>query len=231
MTDTISATGSLASNVGNNGATTLAITAAAVGGVVVFVSSISSTTISVSSVSGGGVGGQWTRIAGPGVATSHTRNLELWMGTLTATGAQTITITPSASVATTRVDLAAQQFISAAGASSAWSTDGAGAVQNNAAAAVVTWPTLTPTNSGRAYVGYGLGTATTTTTSPAGYTAVNDSFGNPFIYNTAVPISAQAPTVTQTAGNTSAAVGALIYSGTDPVVDLLRTPVYPIQIP
>jgi hypothetical protein len=72
---------------------------------------------------------------------------------VTATGPSTITVSFSASVASTNVELVAQEFATSLGSSTVWSADTAGG-QSNSSSTTVAFPSLTPTGSSELYAGY-----------------------------------------------------------------------------
>ena len=105
---TISAVGTLA-NASGTGTTTLSVSPQHTGDIMVLATKVASSSISTSSVSGGGVT-TWTRVEGP--YTGYTGNdLEIWTGTVTTTGASTITVTFSGSVSSIWTGLASQEIL------------------------------------------------------------------------------------------------------------------------
>jgi hypothetical protein len=93
-------------------------------------------------------------------------DIELWLGTVTATGSATVTITTSSGV--TYCTLACQQFT--AGAPATWTQDGSGGSSYQGAGATSgNYPSLTPGGSGELYVGT-LATEYVASGSTSGYT-------------------------------------------------------------
>src|SRR6266702_6641971 len=85
-------------------------------------------------------GASWQRVADPevdGNSTPHTH--EVWLGTVTATGSTTITVTNSGG---TFMDLDGQEASSGLGTSTAWSRDGVQQVlaSNNILTTLVSYP-------------------------------------------------------------------------------------------
>ena len=205
---TFSAAGTLASNVAA-GLTTLAHTNNAAGNCLVLGTKITSSTITVSSVSGGGATG-WVRITGPLTDNqSVIRTEELWLGTVSSTGAQTITVTFSSSNAGINTDLCCQEFSSSLGGSAVWSKDVSGTLLNSAST-TVTYPTLVPASGTRLYAGIcriisGAGWSGLT----SGFTGQTDTNGNRFIYGLSVTASVS-PSETNTTNAASATLGALL---------------------
>jgi hypothetical protein len=192
---------------GGTGTTTLPVSPSAVGDVLILGSNLTSTSLSIASVSGGGVS-SWTRIAGNFVGTTNT--LSIWMGRVTTAGAATITVTGSGSLASTTHRMIAQQFTSAGGAATTWAVAVAGTGRNNTSSTTVTFPTINPGGTNRAYIGYSQ-TANTglTTGATADYTVLLDNGNNPFIYNGTVSGS-QSPTALQNSAGVSSTLGVTI---------------------
>jgi len=210
---TITAVGSYTS-AHSTGVTTLGVTPAHVGDVLVLAARASSGTTTVSSVTGGGVS-SWTKL------TQHTDSTdvvddELWMGPVATTGSSTISVTFSASVTSTLVELVAQEFSSGLGTSTVWAAGGSGA-QNNTSSTKVAFPSLTPTGSAELYVGYGYVANSGTSGSTAGVTYdILPTTANFFVYDTSVS-GALAPSATQSPAGTSSTVGALLSASTSSV--------------
>ena len=206
-TPTITTVNGIANNRGT-GVTTLSVTPANVGDVLVLGVRPFDSAITVSSISGGGVA-SWSNLSQDTDSTDGL-DLELWMGTVTATGASTITVTFSGSVAADIVELAAQEFSSGLGAGTTWTRDSHGA-QNNGSSTTIGYPPLTPAGAAELYVGYAWAGTTPTSGSSGGttWTTVPNTtvfLDNPSVSNptTLTPTSPQAP-----AGD-SASVGAFI---------------------
>lgn len=202
----IGATGAAATS-GGTGTTTLPVSPTAVGDVLILASNLTSTSLAVSSVAGGGVT-TWTRIAGNFVGTTNT--LSIWMGRVTTAGAATVTITGSGSLAAVTSRLVAQQFTSAGGAGTTWAVDVAGTGRNNSSSTTVTYPTVVPGGSNRAYIGYAQTTSVGLTTgATSGYTVVLDNGSNQLVYASPVTGS-QSPTALQTSAGVSSTLGVTI---------------------
>lgn len=210
---------------------TISVNPSAIGNLVVLFAQVESATgtTQVSAVSGGNC--TWTNIISfvSTADSSVTGQESIWMGVATGTGSSTATVTTSGSGSW--VDLDTQQF-TCAGVSSAtkWLLDGSAATKNNTTSSTtMTYPTLTPSDSGRMYVGFGCaGVNAATTASPTtGYTVVLDpNVQNAIIYNTSVS-GAQSPTSQEGTGKSMCA-GFLIYaqnpSAASPALYLLNVP-------
>lgn len=188
-------------------ATTLTINPTAIGNAFALFVKVNSNTATVSSVSSSGTTG-WTRIAGPTVdtnATPHTH--EIWLGRVTATGSQTLTVANSGG---TGMALDAQQASSTAGAGTIWGKDGTqSGFKTNTSSKTVTLPTLTPSGTGW-YFGHGRCPTSSTYSAPAaGYTLTTDANGNPLMSNPAAS-GAQSPTLTQVTAQITYAIGVII---------------------
>lgn len=213
MADPISAVGTIASTGFGSVHSTLSVSPTTAGDVLVFSAVVAGTGITVSTVSGGGVtSGQWTRILTPVQFTSPnvaTQSMEMWLGPVTTTGSSTITVTFTTT--TTNSALYSQQFTSGGGPGTVWALDGVqtGSKNNSTASTTITFPTLTPGGSARAYVGLGYAGGTGSISgATAGYTVQLDTNHNPFIYDSSVA-SAQSPTSVQTSAK-SDTIAALI---------------------
>ena len=203
---TFTAAGVLATNAAS-GLTTLAHTNNTAANVLVVSTKVTSLTITVSSITGGGAT-SWVRICAP--QQDGTRNLEMWMGRVTTTGAQTITVTFSASVTGLAVDLDAQEFSSSLGAGAVWAKDVDG-FRNNTSSTTITFPTLAPTvTTPELYVGMmRIAGGTGFTGITGGFTSQNGVNGNPFVYGLAVAGSVS-PSETNSTNATSLTLAALI---------------------
>lgn len=93
----------------------------------------------------------------------------------------------------------------------------------------MTWPSLTPAGTLRAYIGYGVVANTGQTTgATAGYTVGLDVNHNMVIYNPNVAVSAQAPIGTQNTAGASGTVAALVTAMTPILPRIVRqTPLVP----
>jgi RHS repeat-associated protein len=199
----ISAVGSLAENSGT-GKTTLSVDPVTVGDAFVLGVDLESSSLTVSSVSGGGA--TWTKLTNA----PDNPDEELWLGTITATGSSTITVTYSGSVTSTTTELDAQEYTNGTGSSTTWTKDVVGTSNNTTSSTTVTFPSLTPSSTHELYVGMGQ----VATSGEAGSTSdftydVTSPLGNLYIYNPSVSASVS-PTATQISSGTSVTAGALI---------------------
>ena len=203
-TPVISVVGGLADLQGN-GVSSLPISPANLGDALVLSVKVSSATATVTSVTGGGVT-SWTKLVSFQDNTSH--DVELWLGTVSATGTSSITVGFSASVSSSNVELTAQEFTAGLGPSTLWTKDVA-AGQNNASSTTIAFPPLTPTGAGELYAGYSRSPGEEYAGSTSGFTYHQTADGNMVLFDPSVS-SAVAPTATQSPAGISAAVGALI---------------------
>ncbi|MGA2521839.1 MAG: IPT/TIG domain-containing protein, partial [Acidimicrobiales bacterium] len=188
------------------GVTTLAVSPAHIGDVLVLGVKVSSPTITASSVAGGGASG-WTRLI-QHTDTSNGVDTELWVGPIATTGSATVTVTFSSAVTTTGTELVAQEFSSGL-SSPTWSLDTA-AGQTDASSTTVAFPSLTPAKTGELYVGYAwvLQEGEAGSTGGVTYDIVPTS-ADVYLYDTGVN-AALAPSASQTPAGTADAVGALL---------------------
>lgn len=202
---TTTAVGSLVSST-TAGATTLDVSPATVGDVLLLVVKVKSGSITVSSVAGGGA--TWAKAVGWTDATTDSGlRLEVWVGTITATGAAPITITFSASTAGLSTDIACQEFDSGLGTATTWSVDTSG--HNSGSGTAISLPSLTPAAAGEIYFGYGWSGGSSSAGSTTGYTYDQLSNGNYVIFDPSCTSAAQAPTFSQTS-NSWSTIGALV---------------------
>jgi RHS repeat-associated protein len=158
---------------------------------------------SITSVSGGGA--SWQQIA----TLSYGYETEMWLGTVTATGSSTITVTFASSVASTGVELDAQEYTASTGTSTTWAIDQEGTLKNTASSTTVTYPTLAPSGTGELYVGFANSPQWADSGSTSGFTYDDTDWGDLFIYDPSVSAS-ESPTGTQDASGMSGTIGALL---------------------
>ena len=209
MLGVISGVGSFYHVGATNGLKTLPVTPSAIGDCFIFGCTLGSGTLTA--ISGGGVT-TWTKLVGPFSPTGYSAaSTQLWLGPITATGSQTITITGTL---TSTNRLVAKQFTAGGGANTVWLADGSGGTKetDSTASANTPFATLVPSAPQRLYVGYGpVGTTATTSGQTSGYTVQTDDGTNPYIWNPNVTTS-QSPNVIQASAGHSTNVSALIYA-------------------
>ena len=211
-TPTITAVGVLADADATPGPATLSVTPATVGDAFVLGVRVASPTTVVSTVTGGG--STWVKLGNTG---DGTRDVELWLGTITTvTGsAEPINISYSAAVTSTDVELIAQEYSSALGATTVWTLDTAGGtntINEGATSTTVPFPTLVPGAglSHELYAGYSIVTQAGAAGSTAGYTyKLTTGNNNVFTFNGNISASTS-PTATQSPAGTSISMAALI---------------------
>lgn len=196
----------------NTTATTTAVNSpATVGNLLVVFGDVHSSTIHFTTLSGGGVT-TWTSIVGPFVGTSGVVSSNMWMGVVTTAGAATIVASASGSLSGLATELSVQEF-TLHNPAAIWAVDTTGTL-SNAASTTVSFPSLTPANSGEIYVGYVRATGSLATTVPTNYMGCFNYFGSTatsqIIYTSQLGAGAQAPTMTQGTSATSWTIGALI---------------------
>lgn len=129
----------------------LTISPSNIGDEIVLTTAIPTSGVTVNSISGGGVS-SWTKVVANSGNSSVSR-VEMWVGTVTATGSSTITVTYSGSPGTE--EITATEY-TAAGVNSAtnWGIDASASNLNTTASTTVTFPSINSTNSDELYVGY-----------------------------------------------------------------------------
>jgi RHS repeat-associated protein len=201
---TISSVGSLQENVGT-GVTTLSVNPQHVGDALVL-SALVSGGQSVTSISGGGA--TWQKLAHGYTGTYGEE--ELWLGTVSATGISTITVSFSSSVSGSMIALTSQEFTNGTGPSTTWANDVGGG--NNGYSSTVTFPTLKPTrSSGELYVGVANAANTPSAGSTSGFTYDIVPY-QIFVFNPSITTTST-PTATQSATGNFESTAALIRAG------------------
>lgn len=122
--------------------------------------------------------------AGHILGTSLAFTSALYIGTVTAASAATVTVTWSGTVPTGQIIISGHEFHSSAGS---WAADTTATLNS---AGTATWPTLTPSGTGELYYGYALNTGTAVAGSTSGFTYLNDTSGNGMAWDLAVSAAA-----------------------------------------
>jgi hypothetical protein len=134
-----------------NNTNSLTISPSTVGDEIVLTTQIPTSGVTVSSVTGGGVA-NWTKVvvsAGNGT----TNRVEMWVGTVTATGNSTLTVNYSASPGAEEIT-ATEFTASGVNASTSWGIQSSSSKLNSTASTSVTFPNMTAVNGSELYVGY-----------------------------------------------------------------------------
>lgn len=202
----ISAVGPLISQA-SDGATTLPVSAPVVGNAWVLAVRVSNSSTKVSSITGGGVGGNWTKLTQLSDSKEN-RDIEEWLGPISKTGSSIVKVHFSRGVSGTKVELNAQEFTNGTGSSTAWSDDVSAGAQNDTASSTITFPTLTPASSGELYVGFSRASSSSSAGDTPGFTYESANTKNLYIYDPNVS-SSVSPTASQQNG-VSVTTGALI---------------------
>ena len=202
----ISAVGTLLSHHGT-AITTLSVSPHTVGNVLVVgvMGQLVSNTGDVTGVSGGGVT-TWHKIQQYYGATGN--DVDLWYGTVTATGSSTITFTWSGTLTGNVVEYNAQEFTAGLGSSTAWAVDTSG-THDSPSSTTVTFPSLTPSGSSELYVGFAVPNNTGAAGSTSGFTYEVSVDANVLAYDTSVS-SAVTPTATQSPAAVSGSAALLL---------------------
>jgi Alginate lyase len=186
---------------------------ATLGNCIFLVSIVRSATKNVTAVSGGGCN-EWDNVGSFAYASANptVQSIDLWIGRVTATGSHAVTMTASSSVSSTSCGYVWQEFTNSTGAGTSWVAEQLGANDLNASSTNITYPTLTPSAAGRAYIGYAdcLNTSQTTGQT-SGYTAVTDGASNQLLTNLSVS-TVQSPIGKQNTAGTSQAMAILLYA-------------------
>ncbi len=204
-TPTITAVGTF-DDANGTGQAALPVTAATVGDSFVLGVTVLSPTVTVSSVSGGGVS-TWTNLSS---GTDGSRDTELWLGTITAAGPQTITVAYSGPVTAVGVDLMAQEYSSGLGPSSVWTKDVGGSSDDTTPSTAVAYPSLTPAGPNELYVGWADADTSGVAGSTLGFTYDLAPTGNDIFCFDGDVSATSAPTAGQNGAGTALAAGALV---------------------
>ena len=200
----ISAVGRL-TDVQGDGVSSVPVSPKNRGDALVLTVKVSSATATVTSVTGGGATA-WARLVSFSDNASH--DLELWLGTVSTTGASSVTVRFSSPVGSRNVELTVQEFTAGLGPFTLWAKDAA-AGRNNASSGTIASPPLTPHRTGELYFGYSRSPGKALAGNTPGFTYERTADGNVVLFDPRVS-AAVAPKSTQSPANTSSAVGALI---------------------
>ncbi len=204
---TIASVGTLANKSGTD-TTTLAVSPQHVGDLLALALKVASSSITGSSVSGGGVTA-WTRA----VSVSEGGNeLQIWTGTVSATGSSTVSVTFSGSVASIYTGLAVHEFSASSGTATVWGIDAASGISNTSST-TVTFPKLAPTGTGELYFGYAGVANNAAAGSTSGFSYATTTDADVVAYDTDV-LAAVQPTAKQSPAGVSGAAAALITAST-----------------
>ncbi len=204
----VSAVGPLLSQV-SVGSSTLSVPSPSVGDAWVLAIRTSNASVDVDSISGGGVGRNWTklvRVSDP----FQQRDVEEWLGPISKTGPtpSVLSVQFSGPLAGTKVELVAQEFGSAAGASTIWTDDIGTGAKYNTESSTLGYPALTPAVSDELYVGFSQSSSDSSAGTTPGFTYESPTANTLFIYNPSVS-SSVSPAGSQQ-GGLSVTTGALI---------------------
>lgn len=209
-------------NARGTGTTSLAVTTQAVGSAFFLWVKVPSSTITINPV---GVSSTSNRIIfAPNAQVVRTdatngQRLELWRGVVVSAGADTINITPSASVAALTTALVGMEISNPLTFPAAWVDVDAGGGIGNASSATVTYPSLTPTDpliaatQPEGYIGFAVTPNTPASGSSSGFTYVNGVDWQLAYNMNLTAASAVQPTATQSVAGISNALGAILLSG------------------
>jgi hypothetical protein len=157
--------------------TTATLVPSTIGNCMFVVTRCKSQTVGIASMSGGGCAvwdhvGTFSFASGGGSA----ETIDFWVGVVTTTGSQTLTLTGTASLAAISLTTVWQQFtVSGVAANTSWVAELAASL-SNVASTNITYPTLTPNGPNRLYLGFAEPNgAPNTTGATAGYTAQKDA--------------------------------------------------------
>jgi len=181
---------------------------------------------SVASLSGGGVS-SWSRVGSPWTDAEATPStMEWWIGTVTATGSSSISVTWNAAVGSHFNEITVQDF-HAVGGTGVWTAEATGNQSNPSSSGTVTYPTLAATNQPEIYMGYAStpNAISVGSPSPAGF-VVDLTNGNNCCIN-GLTYAGTAVTHSVTINSASWAVGITIYQPAAPLPPSMQDPATP----
>jgi len=189
-TGTITPVGNLMSSSGTPAAS-LTDSPVNIGDAIVLSVELSSASATVLNVTGGGA--TWQELTH--VGTNPT--VEMWLGTVTATGSSSIDVLYGGSIANSTSSLMAQEFTSGQGANTDWVLDTSATLNSTSSQTNISLPSLTSAGSSELYVGYARTTKTVSSGSTPGFTYsayLHDLYTyNPSITGTTAPTASQSP--------------------------------------
>jgi hypothetical protein len=165
------------------------------------------------SVTGGGVS-SWRKALGYLTSDGY-HGQELWWGVVTKTGAGTLTVgytsgsTSGTSQSASSLDV--QELAASTGATASWSLDGTGRLDTGVPSTSPAYPTLAPSSSKEAYVGYLAVPGSVSKGSTPGVVYQGDARGNQVAYATSV--SATLTPTSTASSQTFASIGLLLRAG------------------
>jgi hypothetical protein len=172
---------------------------------------VSNSSTTVSSITGGGVGGNWTKLTQVSDSTEN-KDIEEWLGPISNAGSSVVTVQFSRGVSGTKVELNAQEFTNGTGFSTVWTDDVGASVKNDTASSTITYPTLTPASRGELYVGFSRASSGSSAGVTPGFSYENANAQSLYIYDPNVS-SSVSPSASQQDG-LSVTTGALIKAAT-----------------
>lgn len=171
---TWTAVGSFLQAAATPGPGTISLNNQQAGNLILIAAAVDSTSNWVNSITGGGA--TWSQVGVKFTGSTNARIITLWQGTVTATGAQTATMNITGGAPDIRAG--GGEFHSSVGS---WALDGS---QGNLdGSGTATWPSLTPSGSGRLYFGFAIDSGTAVAGSTSGYTYNVTAQGNGAAWN------------------------------------------------
>ncbi len=202
---------------GGTGDASVAFNAQTTGDAVVLSVNVGSPSTTVTAVSGGNA--SWQKIT----STLDGLDVELWLGTIYATGFSPINVQFSGNVSSTQVELSAQEYASSLGTATRWRVDASGNTHNDTPSTSVAFPSLTASTTQDLYVGYAQVPNGGSPGATPGVTYDQTVNNNLFVYSPGVS-STLAPVGTQVTAGTSVTVAALLVaSGPAPITSTAST--------
>jgi hypothetical protein len=169
-----------------------------IGDVIILTTAVPTNTPEIMTVTSGGVASWSPVVLNNGNGT--TKRLEMWMGTVTATGSATITVhysNPPGAYEVTATEFTA----SGINGSTKWTAQNSNAVSNTGSVTTITYPSLTTQNNSELYFGYGQTSGAYSTGITAGFTYIATPLNDVLAYDTSLAnATAYTPTATTTSG-------------------------------
>jgi hypothetical protein len=196
----------------SSSSSTVAVSPANIGDELVVTTQETATTNDpITSVSGGGVT-TWHKVIGLN-GNSTVGRVEMWMGTITATGSNTVTVNYTSTLSGTNSweDAATEFTAYGVNNETSWGVDTTGTQLNSAPSTTVTYPSLSPDAPEEVYVGYADTQYTGSAGSYGGFSYIVTSSNKVITYySPGVVGTAYAPTASQGTSGESNTVGAIL---------------------
>ena len=195
------------------GITSLTVTPYNVGDILVLTTDTTTAADYVKSISGGGVS-VWTTV-GSNPIQGGTKEVEMWMGTVTSTGSGVSAINVTYNAAAGANEITATEFTaSGVNANTNWITASEASTYYTTSGTTVTYPALSTQTSNELYIGYGQSPGAGSAGASAGFTYVSTLQSNELAYNTNLAYATAYTPTSTIVSDPFNSVAALFYANT-----------------